>query len=396
MKGFMRKRGDAWELRVFLGADAVTGKKRYATRTVRGGKRDAERELAKMVYEADAGHVARTDSTVGQLLDAWLAQASRDFSPKTVLETRGFIERTIKPGLGSIKLAKLRTADIDRFYVRLQGPGGGIRGAGLAPGTIRRIHGILRRALEQAVRWGWLAANPASRCSPPRVPSANLALPAPGDVAKLFAMAQQRDPELALFVMVAAATGARRSEVIALRWLDLDLEAGAVTIGRGVVLGPDGLVEKDTKTHATRRISLDPTTVEQLRLHRRRVDERARLCAMTVHTNGFVFSGDIAGNECWRPDSTSRAFRRLCRQAGFTDVRLHDLRHYVATRLLTAGVDVRTVAGRLGHRNAATTLNVYAQFVVEADRDAANLLGRLFDDAAEGLEPDGVPRPEAG
>lgn len=94
-----------------------------------------------------------------------------------------------------------------------------------------------------------------------------------------------------------------------------------------------------------------------------------------------VFSNEPDGSVPWRPDSTTRAFRSLCRRAGLEDVRLHDLRHYVATRLLASGVDVRTVAGRLGHRNAATTLNVYSHFLPEADRRAADVLGKLLDDA---------------
>lgn len=385
MKGFMRQRGGAWELRVFLGVDPVSGKKRYASRTVRGGKREAQRVLAQMVVEAGGGQIASTASTVGELLDAWLAQASRDFSPKTVLETRGFIERSIKPALGAVPLNKLRTAEIDRFYLRLQGPGGGRSGRPLAPGTVRRIHGILRRALEQGMRWGWLGVNPAAQASPPRVPKSNISPPGPNDVAKLFALALQRDPEFALFIILAAGTGARRSELLALRWTDVNLDTALLTIGRGLVVGPDGLVEKDTKTHAVRRISLDPTTIKHLHAHRIRVDERARLCGVRMEPDGYLLSGDVTGTDTWRPDSTSRSFRRLCAQAGFTGIRLHDLRHYVATRLLSAGVDVRTVAGRLGHRNAATTLNVYAQFVPESDRDAANLLGRMLDDAGDDL-----------
>ena len=106
----------------------------------------------------------------------------------------------------------------------------------------------------------------------------------------------------------------------------------------------------------------------------------------------FVFSNEVDGSECWYPDSVSRAFARLCRKAGIKGVRMHDLRHYVATRLLSEGVDVRTVAGRLGHRNASTTLNVYSHFLPEADREAADLLGRIFDDAL--LEVTEVPTAE--
>ncbi len=96
-----------------------------------------------------------------------------------------------------------------------------------------------------------------------------------------------------------------------------------------------------------------------------------------------LFSQEVDGSQPWRPDSTTRAFARLCNKAGLEGVRLHDLRHYVATRLLASGVDVRTVAGRLRHRDAATTLNVYSHFLAESDREAANVLGRLFDEAVE-------------
>jgi integrase len=235
------------------------------------------------------------------------------------------------------------------------------------------------------VRWGWLPINPAAAASPPKVPMPGLKPPVPADIARLFALAQERDPELAVFVMVAAATGARRSELVAVRWRSVDLDAGTVVIERGVVMGPDGLVEKGTKTHGIRRVSLDATTVGQLRAHRRRLLDRAMVCGIALAEGAFVFTASIDGSIGWRPDSTTRAFRRLCEQLGLEGVRLHDLRHYVATRLLAAGVDVRTVAGRLGHRNAATTLNVYAHFLAEADRDAANVLGRLFDDATVDL-----------
>lgn len=105
---------------------------------------------------------------------------------------------------------------------------------------------------------------------------------------------------------------------------------------------------------------------------------RAATCRRVVAADSFVFSNAADCSESWFPDSVSRSFKRLCVQEGMPDVRLHDLRHFVATQLLSAGVDVRTVAGRLGHRNAATTLNVYAHFLEESDRDAANLMGDII------------------
>ncbi len=386
MAGVMRKRGNSWELRVYAGRNALTGKKQWATRTFKGTQREAERALAAFVTEIDRGLTVVAGATVGELLERWFEQARADFSPKTVLETRGYMDRNLLPALGGVRLSKLRADDLDRYYSALRSSGG-TTGKPLSPATIRRIHGILRRALGQGVKWGWLAVNPASSASPPRVLAPDIKPPAPRDVARLFKLAKEVDPDLATFVVLAAATGARRSELVALRWADIDLDAGSVSIRRGIVTGPDGLVEKDTKTHSVRKVSLDATSLGHLRDHRTMWGERAAHAGLDVRPASFVFSNVLDGSDPWRPDSTTRAFIRLCRRASIEGVRLHDLRHYVATQMLAAGVDVRTVAGRLGHRNAATTLNVYSHFLPEADRHAADVLGKLFDQAVEAEHP---------
>ncbi len=377
MKGFMRRRGEAWELRVFLGADPVTGKKRYTTRTVRGGKREAQRMLAEMVTDAERGVTARTSATVGELLEQWFELASRDFSPKTVKETRGFLDRNLLPHVGDVRLAKLRASDIDALHRQL------LTGAGtarpLAPGTVRRIHVILRRALAQGVKWGWIGVNPAAAATPPKVPKPDIKPPTSEQLGRVLRRAFAEQAELACYLLVAAATGARRSEVIALRWADIDLQQRTISIRRGVVMGPDGLVEKDTKTHSARRVSLDARTAAVLSDHLARMRDRAAVCCVELRPNSFVFSNAADCSEPWFPDTVSRSFKRLCRREGIPDVRLHDLRHFVATQLFGAGVDARTIAGRLGHRDAATTLNVYAHFLESVDRDAADIIGSVIE-----------------
>jgi integrase len=383
MKGSLRQRGEqSWQLRVHAGRDPVSGRYRYVEKTVHGSKREAQRALAAMVAEADTlSPRGSRDSTVDELLTEWLEHAEPSFSPRTVEVTRGYIATAIRPALGSLPVAKLTAADIDRLYRHLLTVGGP-KGP-YSPATIRRVHGILRRALSQGVRWGWLRQNPAIDASPPRVPVRDLKPPAPDEVARLFRVALETDPTLATFVLLAASTGARRGELLALRWSDVDLTSGTVSIERGLVLAGDELIEQGTKTHQSRRVALDDSTTEALRLQRERMRETAVECGATLGEDAFVFTAVGDGLEPLRPDSTTRAFRALCRKAGVEGVRLHDLRHYVATRLLAAGVDVRTVAGRLGHRNASTTLNVYSHFLPEADRDAAAVLGRLFGEALE-------------
>ncbi len=222
------------------------------------------------------------------------------------------------------------------------------------------------------------------------MPQPEITPPQPDDLARLQQLIDSTDPELGVFVRVAAMTGARRSEVLALRWRDVDLERHVLTISRGIVMGLDGLVEKDTKTHQARRIAIEPTTTAALDQHRRAMADRAEMCGVTLPDAALVFTDDADGATPWYPDSVSRRFRVACDAAGLERVRLHDLRHFVATRLLSAGVDVRTVAGRLGHRNAATTLNVYSHFVPEADKEAADILGQLVrSESAERSRPTG-------
>lgn len=154
---------------MFVGRDPVTAEKRYVTKTVRGGKREAQRALAAMITDADRGLTPRSSATVGDLLEAWFEQASQDFSPTTEKETRGYLDRSLLPGLGERPLAKLTPVQIDAFYPRLR-EAGGAKGQPLAPTTVRRIHGILRRALAQGVKWGWIGLNPAA-ASPPSSPT---------------------------------------------------------------------------------------------------------------------------------------------------------------------------------------------------------------------------------
>src|SRR5271168_70972 len=282
MPGSMRQRGEnSWNLRIYAGRDALTGRKISVERTVRGNKREASKVLAAMVAEVDRRPAASAGKgTVAELCREWLDHATPSFSPKTVETTRMYIEDPIVPLIGSIRVAKLTPSDLDRSYRQLLDVG---RSRGpYAPATIRRVHGIIRRALTQGVRWGWITHNPAIDASPPRVPMKELKPPDPGQVVKLFRLAQESDPELATFIMLAASSGARRGELLALRWSDIDLDRGTLSIERGIVRVGDRLVEQGTKTHQSRRISLDSGTVTSLRVHHQQVMERAQSAGSTI------------------------------------------------------------------------------------------------------------------
>ncbi|MCC6438587.1 MAG: tyrosine-type recombinase/integrase family protein, partial [Acidimicrobiales bacterium] len=273
MQGSMRQRGDSWQLRVFAGYDPVTGNKRWVSKTVRGGKREAQRALAAMVTEVDHG-MAGTDASFSFLLERWFEVASPDWSPKTAVSHRSIINNHLTPRLGDIPLRKLRAADLDSFYAALRKLPGR-RSATLSPSTIRRIHVVLHAALEQAVKWGWLAVNPARAATPPKVLPAVVIPPEAEDVARLLNDIAERQHDLYAYLSIAVTTGARRSQMCGLQWGDINLDTGSVLFCRAVVDGLDGLAVKGTKTNRPYRVNLDPDTMAVVREHHRRQSARA-------------------------------------------------------------------------------------------------------------------------
>src|SRR6266542_2774350 len=254
-RGSIRKRGrDSWQLRVYAGMDPQTRRQRWITTTVRGSRRYAEGQLADLL--ASAGRAKFRAGTLGDLLEQWFDAASPGWAPTTVSHTRSIIDCYLKPHFGHLDVEKLTTADIDDFYAYLLRAGSS-RHRPLAPGTVTRIHGVLHRALSQAVRWDWIWMNPASNATPPRAKPADIRPPSPEQVAALLEWASGANPPLCCFLRLAASTGARRSQLLALRWGDVDEERAALSFTRALVQGPDGPELHATKNHRTYRVELD-------------------------------------------------------------------------------------------------------------------------------------------
>lgn len=380
-RGSMRRRGrDAWELRVYLGTDPATGRQRWATRTVHGSQRFAQGQLSELAEEA--GYARLRAGKLSDLFDAWFKAASPGWARTTVSHTRSVIDCYLKPHLGHLHVAKLITEDIDDFYGHLL-RAGGRRDQPLAPGTVARVHGVLHRALAQAVRWEWIWLNPASNASPPRVPPAEIRPPSPWQVVRLLEAVREDDPALFCFLRLAASTGARRGQLLALRWEAVHWEAGAIAFTRALIQGPNGPELRPTKTHRTHRADLDRGTLEVLRSHRARAETRASADGVNLADDSFVFSSEPDGRRPWQPNWVTKRFIAHRRAAGLESFRLHDLRHFMATQMLAAGVPIATVAQRLNHARASTTLNVYAHAIPGGDRAAAEALAALLSTGAD-------------
>jgi integrase len=185
--------------------------------------------------------------------------------------------------------------------------------------------------------------------------------------------------------MLAALTGARRGELSALRWSDVDLDAGTLRISRSMIDMPGRVEEKATKTGQSRSLALGPAGVQLLGLHRDQVEALAQAGEVVVDGGGFVFSERLDGATPIRPDSITGFFRRVRDELNMPNVHLHSLRHFMATQLAAdPNVSVRTLAGRLGHADASITLKVYSAFMPAADVDAAQRIGRALTPGRDG------------
>jgi integrase len=384
MQGHIQQRGDSWRLTAYLGRDESTGKKRYAQRTIRGSKRDAQSALARLVTEVnDGGYASAGSLTISELLDRFLELKAHQVDPTTLTGYKRVADYYIVPRIGTMKVGKVRPLHLDRFYSNLMASGGK-NGKALSPRTVRLSHVLLRQALAQAKRWGLLASNPAEDATPPRDTRHEITPPTSEQVNRLLRGAIEVDPDFGVYLRVLAVTGCRRGEALALRWRDFQLGdhgPGEVVIAHSIAHVGSGVVEKDTKTHQGRRLMIDAGTVEVLRGHRSAWESYADLAGTRITEDSYLFSSALDASTPWRPDVATNRFIRLCKDLEITGVRLHDLRHYVATSLGAAGTPIATISSRLGHRDRATTLNVYSHSLPALDHQAAEVIGALMDSA---------------
>jgi integrase len=361
-----------WRLRAVAGYDPATGNPRQLSRTVRGGVRAAERELARFVSEVEAGQVPMgADQTLSDFFDTWLAFVEPLRSPTTVRGYRDKIRRW-KAALGAKRVSKLTAQDLDRTYARWLGEGA-------APQTVRHCHRILATALKQAQRWGLIARCATDLARPPALRERSPLEVDPTTWQSLVLDLKEREPVTAMAVLLAGVTGARRGELCGLRWSDIDESRRQLTIARTIQHGLDKrqLVVASTKTGRVRRVSLDERTLKVLAAYREQARQWANKARVAFSEDGYVLTLDPSGAMPIKPDTITAGFARAARRAGLR-IRFHDLRHMSASLLIGAGTDVRTVAGRLGHADASTTLRIYAHAFEARDRQAAEVLGALL------------------
>lgn len=377
MRGTLRQRKPGyWESRADIGVDPVTKKRRQVSHGFAAGtRREAERLHNRWVASLqERANKATSTGTVGHLLEEWYAQGRADWSPLTADRYRSLIDTHIAPALGAMKLSKVGPADLAQLYRRLGD-------AGLSPATVRKVHYLLSGAFRLGMDWEWIDRNPAARAKKPVLHRQEVRAPSPEQVLAAIALAQQRYPGYPMYLRLAATTGARRGELVALRLTDVSHDGRTVRIARAVIDHAGELIVKHTKTDDARVVTLDDDTAAMLAGHIDYLRERAAKQGVTLAADAYLFSEPMRsrrldGSVPWRPREPTRRWRWLRSQAGAADLRLHTLRHFAATQMLDAGVPVRTVSARLGHRQTSTTLNVYSAYIPASDGAAAEAIGR--------------------
>lgn len=392
MKGCIIQRGaDTWLLKFDVGRDPLTGKRitRYAT--VHGGKREAQAELSKRVAQiGDNAYVDPSKLSVADYLEQhWLPHIRNQITGSAFDRYSDIVRKHLVPALGRHRLAKLLPVHVQAFYDAELVSGRRAHPArkaatpasssGLSARTVRLHAKVLGQAIRHAVKLQLIARNPCAGATPPRI--ADKEMPALDHDQAATVIKAAAGARIHLPVLLALTCGLRRGEILGLRWRDLDLEGGRLSVSQALEQTRAGLVFKAPKTKRSRRlVTLPALAVEALRAHKaQQREEYLRLGfgkddADLVLTEITVAAGadgrrDIA-RKPMTPDHVSKEFCRLARRLGLK-CRFHDLRHSHASHLLLSGVHPKVASERLGHASVSITLDTYSHVLPGLQEDAA-------------------------
>jgi integrase len=400
VKDGLIKRGSTWAY-VIRVPDPRTG--RSKPKWVGGFASEAEAKAARdeaRVRARRGEYVDRSRVTVAEYLDDWLDSHAVEVKPRTMASYRYLVENYVVPRIGATPVQAVRPAAVSAMYRQLL-ESGGRSGKPLSKRTVDYIHAVLRKAFNDAVHVErLLTSNPVERAKRPkgRRESSNR-IWTPAELRSFLEAAA--DHPYSVFYRVAAYTGARRGELLFLRWKDLDLSIPEVRLRGSAGIVDGARVEGTTKGGRERRVSLDAETAAMLAEHRRVMQEKRLLVGGEWEGGDYVFTTDFG--KLIYPDTVSQAVPRIIAKANkartsaglepLPHARLHDLRHVHATTLLLSGVPVHVVADRLGHADPSITLRVYAHVLHERAGEVADVFAAAVSSGQ--TEPVETPEEEA-
>ena len=361
MRGHIKQRSKgSWTIILSLGRDPATGKRKQQWVTIKGTKKDAETKLSELQHQLNTGGYIKPDKvTLGQFLKQWLADyAAPNLSPETTQAYEIMARKHLIPGLGLIPLQQLTPAHVQAYYTEKLTSGRRDGQGGLSPRTVRHHHRLLHVLLESAVKWQLVQMNVSDSVDAPKFRPKEMRTFSQEDMLRF--LESVKDTEYYAIFYTALFTGMRRSELLAIRWSDVDLDLGFISINRSLHhLADKSFVFQPPKTAKSRRqVPLAPSNSIVLKLHLETQRATRLLMDQPVRDDSLVFCQTDGGPLL--PHSISQAWRRLVRKAGFPGIRMHDARHTHATLMLEQGVNWKIISERLGHGSVAMTLDLYA------------------------------------
>lgn len=374
MRGYVSRKGDRWYAVIYEGLDPVTGKERRRWHPAGTTREEAEALAGRLAAELNGRNDEVRSLTFGAYLtNTWLPGKRITLAESTWDGYRRKVHRHVLPALGHLRIRRLRAQHLEALYERLLHPTDGRRP--LAPKTVLEVHLIIRGALQDAVNRGLVSRNVALVAHAPKLRAIPKVEPQAWNAQQLQAFLQAAaGHRLFPAFWVLAATGMRRSELLGLRWDDVDLREKRVSVNRGLVAVAYQLHESRGKTPNSRRaIDLDPTTISVLKAWREW--QRAEQEAAGVESKDWVFAAP--DGKPVHPHSISQSFERIANRAGLPRIRLHDIRHTHGTLLIKAGVPVKVVSERLGHGNPAFTIDTYQHVLPGMQAEAARIFEKL-------------------
>ena len=371
-----------WEGRITTERDPGTGKQ--IQRSVSGKtQKEVAQKLREISVEIDKRtYLSPTKLTVKDWLDTWVKEYLEDIKPSTkYLYTRN-VEMYIIPNLGSVKLDALTSPMVQALYNRLHKPDKKDVKP-LSAKTIRSLHGVLHKALQQAVLNGYIRVNPTDACKPPRVVKKEIQ-PLDETQVSEFLKAIQGHPHEYLY-KITLFSGMREGEVLGLTWDCVDLEHGTLLIkqqlrreqqkGGKYYFSPP-------KNNKSRVLSLAPSVVQLFRLQKLKQNGMRLEAGNSWEENNLIFSNQTGGFLSYR--TVYDCFKRIVDKIGSPSTRFHDLRHTYAVLAIKSGDDIKTVQENLGHATAAFTLDVYGHVTAQMRRDSADRMEQVIKSVSAG------------
>ncbi|MCE5314163.1 MAG: site-specific integrase [Armatimonadota bacterium] len=385
MSGYIRQRAPgSWTIQWYLGLDE-NGKRRYKSKTMKGTKKAAQAELNRIVHELERGtYVEPAKMSITEFLRRWLRDyASGSVSGTTYERYEGIVEQHLIPALGSIPLEKLQPIHVQEYYTEARKSGrvkrilksGEVKEGGLSPRSVQQHHAVLRKALKCAVRWQLVGRNVADMVDPPRVESKERPSFTEDEVRALL-RATDGTP-YGPIILIAAATGMRLGEIIALTWADLDVNAGAIAVTKSVEQTKEGLRVKEPKSAKGRRlVPIPANVVNRLQAYQEQQEAMEETAGELWADNNLICPDDLGRYR--KPDSISSSFRDMVKKAGVRKLGFHALRHAHASMLANRGHQAKVIQERLGHSTIAVTMDIYSHVLPTTQQDAADSIADIF------------------